>query len=91
MTLRETNTRDPFATTYTVDPDRYPCPRHRADPEPPGSIWAVWTMCLWAVAAAGTLINVAVFGPVFNGIALIVVILYVAGIGTLLRGWRSLP
>lgn len=99
--LRPTVTRrDPFAFTYAGESDDLnvvPVARHaRAHParpahEPqPGSIFALWTMVLWAMAATATILSVVFFGASRNGLWLVALILYVAGIITLLVGWRRL-
>lgn len=93
--VRETTTRDPFAPTYDVRPERYPTPRH-ADRRPrgeplPGPILTLWTMVLWAMAGTTTILSVIFFGAARNGLWIVAVVFYVAGIGTLLAGWRRLP
>lgn len=88
MILRPTVVHDPFAVA-DVDQDRYPCPRHRAADHRPGSIWALWTMALWAVGIAATILSVVTFGLAFTPLWVIAIILYGAGIGTLLAGWGA--
>lgn len=102
MILRPTVTgSDPFNPTLAVPADdvhAIPTARHarphrrRPSHDPlPGPLLTLWTMVFWAMAGVTTIVTIAVFGPVRNGLWLLAVGFYAAGATTLGIGWRRLP
>jgi hypothetical protein len=94
MSLRAPITRDPFPfpslarvdDTLAEHPARHARRRPRGEPLP-GSMWALATLVAWSFAVLTTLLSVAIFGGLRNGLWLLAVVFYVAGIVSLLRSW----
>lgn len=95
MSLRSpvTTSPDPFRFSHTIPTDDAYAPparhaRRRPHGEPlPGSLWVLFTLVAWAMAVLATLLSVAIFGGARNGLWLLAIVFYMAGIVTFLRAW----
>ena len=82
----------PVPMIDTFDPALFVPVRHRARRRRhSGYYWAAWTLILWTVGAIATMLSPAVSGLMFGPLMVTGLVLFLAGLVTLIMTWRRVP